>query len=120
MSDYDYGLKLAESWGSQLRDNKVPYKDIVKVAEVAMKAQDLYSAQNFIDYGSAANMYSAYQIFYQKKGYCDSIAHMLQTVFDRNGYKTRLGQTSTHSWIEVKIHGKWYAYENAFEEVLSK
>ncbi|MBK3496343.1 transglutaminase domain-containing protein [Viridibacillus sp. YIM B01967] len=80
-------------------------------------AQSILSDATFTDYGSARSMYSAYQIFYQHKGDCDSMAHAMQIVFDMNGFKTRLGYTTHHAWLEVQVSGKWYSFEGSFNDI---
>lgn len=107
--DYYEGLDAAERWGEDLRNNKVPYSQIVKVAEVELEARDFlrvapFYSRNVDDY----DVYSAYHILYKRKGDSDSYAHAQQIVFDMNGYKTRVVSIPPFSWLEVQINGKWY------------
>ncbi|MGF9978213.1 copper amine oxidase N-terminal domain-containing protein [Viridibacillus arvi] len=106
--DYYDALDDAEHWGEDLRKNKIPYSQIVKVAEVESKAIDFLNDQPMLRWDDAYDVYSAYHFFYKRKGDSDSYALAQQIVFDMNGYKTRILSTPPLSWLEVKINGKWY------------
>lgn len=108
--DYYDGLDSADRWGRDLRKNKVPFSQIMKLTEVWVKANDLLNdtpsiGRSWID---EYDVYSAYHIFYKRKDDSDSYAHAQQIVFDMNGYKTRILSTPPSSWLEVQVNGKWY------------
>lgn len=112
MSDYQYGLYFAKEWGGDFRTNKVPYDTIIKVNKVSMLATNILSDANYTDHGATRDMYSAYQIFFEQRGDCDSRAHAMQAVFDKYGFTTRVKYGTTHAQVEVKIENHWYAYDS--------